>query len=554
MNKRILFLSLVLCLVLFVIGCDDDPSYYVDVQTSKWYPVYGSDSCWKCHTAWNETNDGKFCQMQTVNGKEFPSNDCGLLPPEFIHDGYECTETMCDSLGKDCKFIPDSENGPMCIFNKSEPVKLVVKDFKSESICNSGNCVEEKIDDGVSMKLIINGELKPATDVNLSFITYDVFRNIKYPSVCYFSNNSLAKIEEMTRQEYFENPNLYSSTHKFSIPSPISKVNMNQKHIYYITCIPTGGGEPVKPFFVFEFTIAAIPDKFAPAIKRIEPEQGLFKANQTNPEVKIIVDDDNDVICKWSDKRPDILFKDMDEMKGLICNKYSGSMERKCTGRIENVSEIMKSFYFRCSDSLGNVDEENPAREYIASYSLPLVINSVKCPPHEGDECSGDISDEKINMTVYVSGGVDNGKASCAFNVGYGFTNFNETNRSDGQSIQPGIKLVKGDNKIFIDCVDSIGNTAKFNTTLNYQKDETKPKIIKIYSDNSLVYLVLSEKADCRYSGNSIFVFDNATVIDSADGITYPFAYGDNSNFIVECRDRSQNSGGKHIINVVKKA
>jgi hypothetical protein len=544
MFNKFITLFLLGIIVLVVTGCGSS-NMSASISAKEWSPEKGGDECWRCHTAWNETKNGEVCSSKEVGSGDFPDDDCGLLPPDFSHKGYECTKSMCTSLGKDCEFVESDDKGTLCL--KQSLLGIDLKIYNPNIVCGDGsNCNFKKEEYGV----VVTDEIKPFTDVNFSFKTRDMLNEQDYASKCYYTNFTGLDVNDIDETAFFGDQN-FNVNHLMIIKAPTASVGSKTKHTYYITCEDEKKGKRSIPPYKFEFEVGALPDVYAPIITFVQPEKGFFKFNEMKPLVNILIYEDGIVLgCKFG-FNSFLSYDNMTDVSDFGCKQESGSMFFNCSGRISNVSSESKSFYFKCIDSEGNVNTES--KEYVASFSDELKIDSILCTGTETGECSGKTYNGKVNISLYSSGGAENGKARCAFKLNdYSFIDFKETDKND-VSYQYDLSLKKGVNKLSFRCKDSVGNVVKNETELEYEMDETAPELMKIYSDVSFVYLITSEKTNCKYSKNIPFDYEDAADVSTADRIVHMVPLETDSYFVVKCKDEHGNSGEEVKINVVKK-
>jgi hypothetical protein len=536
MRLSVIFIFLV-CIFL-LIGCGGGENTVAEASAGMWLAPEGSADCWKCHTATNTGQNGNAC-----------ANGCGFIPVEFVReDGaiYTCTEEMCTSLGKDCAYEETQDEGDICIERPAYQIGGPRIEYVAHNYeCNKqapgqvGGCKETKTSDS----FIISGLVEEFTDVNFTFRTVDEKGNA-YPSTCYYTNDPKILFDEVRNKEYLDLGNRVE--HNFMMPFPMPK---EEPYNYYFICEDSDGNRG-STYYTFRFDVATLPDRVDPVILEIIPNDGLFKHNETDPYLEMIV---NEPVfsCGWASDELKVEFDLMNKDFDSCLPFGADSMKYRCLGNIEGVTKEIQEYYFKCEDYNGNIGPGGSGESYYVSFTDELTIVGAECPHFEGDDCSGDIYEPVINLTLFTNGGVENGKAVCEYLYGNSWNEFFETD-TYGSSYQPMINLKPGDNPFKFRCVDSAGNYAEFETSLNYIKDIHAPVLEKVYLENGLLMVDTDEESTCRYVVNGVFDVVNATEMSTANKLIHSTTYSQNSYFIVECRDRFNNRVGPVNLTLIK--
>ncbi|MCH7560598.1 MAG: hypothetical protein IIC67_04375, partial [Thaumarchaeota archaeon] len=275
---------------------------------------------------------------------------------------------------------------------------------------------------------------------------------------------------------------------------------------YFIKC-RTASGKVNPTSYNIKTCIRPGPDLTPPRISVTNPLSGTFvKFGTDEREVIVYVNEPSE--CRWSVEDQD--FNDMENQLTCETNPANYSLfGLPCSVTLTGISNNSK-FYFRCRDLSENANtmSESFVFEFRNSES-PLFIDGVI--PREGEIITSSVEPASAKLRLRTSGGVDRGEAICQWE-GNGFSDFfiyEEINGSNIHEYQL-TSLAKGRYNINFMCEDLAGNEASNSTSFDIKVDKFGPKITRVYYDGGLK-VVTSEKAECRYSFNRNYIFENAT-------------------------------------------
>jgi len=94
-----------------------------------------------------------------------------------------------------------------------------------------------------------------------------------------------------------------------------------------------------------------------------------------------------------------------------------------------------------------------------------------------------------------------------------------------------------------LSCTDVAGNNATNSTRFKVLIDNFGPKIVRAYYDSGLK-IITNEEAECRYDNDIYFIYDNATLMYTAEGLEH-FGDWESKNYYIQCMDEYKNKGAK---------
>ncbi|MEM2605407.1 MAG: hypothetical protein QXI41_02535, partial [Candidatus Pacearchaeota archaeon] len=193
--------------------------------------------------------------------------------------------------------------------------------------------------------------------------------------------------------------------------------------------------------------------------------------------------------CRWAKQDVDYSLMSSE----TECRTSLTSTGFKChttlTGLQSEPPGIANTFYIRCKDTAGNVMQQS--YQLVLYSALPLFITSI-VPENGAHIKSCEISG--IELKVETAEGAENGKATCYWKNNSEWQRFSVTN-----DVVHLTNLSAISQTVSIKCVDSALNVAQNSTTFTVEKDETQPKITRIYKEGSRLVLRTDENATCAY-------------------------------------------------------
>ncbi len=458
-------------------------------------------------------------------------NECNKL-------GVPCTEYRCESLGQLCRLINKGSKNELCKAKPSNETFPVIKPF--EAVISEGYEYSNVNPDGFS---VVNktdqGCLEPYTSVDIG-IKVEPFAK------CRVGTDPRDKYEEMS-EIFGPKGNYVLPAHltRLFFPSPEAfknVYNLTEEQIremgendLYVKC-KTGSGRVNPNPFEIKTCIRPGPDLTAPLIGITTPKTGTYiQYGIEEQEVVFYVNEPSE--CKWN--LEDQEFDDMENQMECETNPVKYELfGLPCSATLTGLNENDK-FYFKCRDLSENSNTMSESFVFELQNSLTeLKIDEVI--PKRGSIITSSVEPASAVLKLSTSGGVD-GKAICNW-TGNGFEDSFRYNEIDGSQIHEYslTRLSRGRWNINFMCADRAGNNAESSTFFDVRIDSFGPRIVRIYFENGLK-VVTSESAECKYSFDRNFNFDEATGMGS-DGLNH-FAGWASKTYHVQCKDDFGNKG-----------
>src|SRR3989344_4474466 len=393
-----------------------------------------------------------------------------------------CSEYRCKSLGAACALVNEGSENETCVaMNVNDVNSPIISPL--DSVLREQEFTYEEITDQGNPGYEIQEKIKAFTPVTIGIQTDE-------PAQCKYSTQGALDFNDMSSylgSEYY----LYNQTGTFSLGSEAAapEIIAETGGVYniYIRCSDALGNANERDYFV-RFTVDDSPDLTPVEIKYTSIDSGSYMPFEVD-ETEFSLYTNEPAQCLWA--RNDTGHEYMDGEMSCVSSGFQQSSvyfgTYECSTTLTGVSdENINSFFFRCMDNAGNINED--------SYELKtkkteneLVVDSV--------EPSGTIYDETIEILVGTSDGADSGVALCAFSPNDVDFNsmvvFAETNSTEHSQT---LTLSEGEYTYYVTCQDIAGNRASSETTFTIEVDEDIAQIEKLYVDE--IYSVLTIEFD----------------------------------------------------------
>ncbi|MDD5331755.1 MAG: hypothetical protein PHE43_02955 [Candidatus Nanoarchaeia archaeon] len=431
---------------------------------------------------------------------------CGLDDNGNYGIYKDCSEYSCKSLGDSCQFIQENEgsNRPACVeVNPLDVTSPVISVWK-ENI-TKGLTIDEK-SYGYNIKENIDAYKK----ISLGIKTDKV-------SKCLYAEDPTKTYNEMVLS--FGDGN-YGKEHSLSLLA-----YPNKKYSLYVRC--KGIGDKSKPnerSYTIQFNTKTGPDLTSPVIEKSDPvDESYIQYGKDDLDVNLYVNEP--AKCRYSDE--DIDYGNM--TNEVSCSEKDDEFICKVNVELENDED---TYYFKCSDSSGNVNKE--------AYSLTLIKSEDKLSIDDYAPESGELYTNSFTLNVATAGGAENGNANCEYNN----IEFKETDSNlHSQDFED---LAIGTYNYNIVCTDAAGNKAEQSITLVITTDTKYPVIEKLYKDGNTLHVTINEDAECEYSEDE-FTFGKGTETDKS-GTEHLFTV-DSGRYYLICKDTESNTSPMYSIN-----
>lgn len=219
--------------------------------------------------------------------------------------------------------------------------------------------------------------------------------------------------------------------------------------------------------------------------------------------------------------------------------------QSQCSSIINNrVSEVNN--YLNCLREGGEASNPWPEDGYLVTGTSALNILNIKCIHSLGEDC-GTIYDNSFDAVVETTGGAQSGNAACRWALAeYDFDAFDEPGGTRlgpnfaATHIERNISRSTGEYNLRFRCEDIAGNTAKKEITVNLERDNIPPRIIKVYRVGDELNIETNEVTACSYINDMNTNFADVEQLSSNDGLNHKIMIANNF-YRVRCTDRFDN-------------
>lgn len=457
-------------------------------------------------------------------------NECNKLD-------VPCTEYRCESLGSLCQLINKGTGNELCIAKPANETSPIITPF--DNAISTGYKYQNVRSDGFEIVNASTGEcIEPYTSVDFG-IKVDPFAR------CRISNDSKEDYNEMTElfgpkgnyilpahvtKLFFPNPEAFRNVYNLTD----SQIEELGKWELYVKCKTASGKINPEPYQI-KTCIKPGPDLTPPRITLTQPLSGGFiEYNVDEKEVLFYVNEPSQ--CRWSDRDED--FNKMNntiqcETNPAIFTQFGWKCSTKLNGLKNNTQ-----FFVRCQDTSDNKNTMVESYLYEIKTSESNLTISEIIPRVEEIMVSG-VEPVSVKLRVSTSGGALDGEASCRWEGNnYGDSFVYEGNGSDIHEYN--LNLLQGRYDLNFFCEDVARNKAQNSTSFTIKIDKYGPRVIRILYDFGLK-ITTNENAECKYSFNRKFDYDNATKM-SGSGTEHnaPWIF---KTYYVQCSDQYKNKG-----------
>ena len=372
-------------------------------------------------------------------------------------------------MGKECKFINKGTDDEKCARVASSDLISPIITPLTEILSKNYTLSELSSNNGFEIK----PDVKPYTPITFGVRTNEIAK---------------CKIGEELGKDYDEIPNYIGddSTYKTEHNVTYRALPGGKEYLYYIRCTDFQGNKNIRDYTI-KFKLSPEPDRTAPVIVEIEPENNAFISSGANElNVEFLVNEPAD--CKF------------DEKKGVLFNMMPGNLSCEdeltdaddglfsCVGTLTGLVQEKNMFYFKCKDKLGNAMQQD--YEYKLQGTNKLVIVS--------SEPSGDVYEKEFELKAETSS-----DSECYYD---GIRFFETGGKVHKQKLSP----PWGNYVYEIECEDKAGNTVKKDVEFSVKVDKKAPKIAEVYEivieEGRGLHITTDEDSICEYS-NAVFNF-----------------------------------------------
>ncbi|MDD5177995.1 MAG: hypothetical protein PHT54_01795 [Candidatus Nanoarchaeia archaeon] len=446
-------------------------------------------------SAWQAPDNGDNCEK------------CGLVDGEY-GKFKECSKYKCESLGTQCEFIEENAgtDRPMCVKLEQKDITSPVITAWPENLTKGYKLAE----DGRGFK--ITPDVTAYTRLNVGIKTNKIAQ-------CKFSEDPSTRYDAMVN--YF-GEGYYDVKHSLSILAEPGK-----KYILYVRCKGKSSNANEVPYTI-KFNTKEGPDLTAPIIEASDPKDNSFVPYSLK-QIGINVYTNEPTKCKYSDEG-----KEYGEMLSeTSCSKNDDKYICKINVDLE-FKDNKVSYYFKCMDSSGNVNQD--------SYLINLKESPSELTIDDYTPKETSLYKNTFTLNVATSGGAENGKAECEYNG----IKFKETNSNLHSQEFKDVAMGSYDFKV--ECEDVAGNKATKEIKFAVTKDVNYPVIVRLYKKDDTLHVELDEDAECEYSTEDDFSFGSGEDTDKVD-YEHMFVVENNRYYLI-CKDGENNLSPVYSINV----
>jgi len=492
-------------------------------------------------------------------------------------NGLPCSAYQCASLGQSCKLLNSESSGKqVCVSveDKLPPIMSFWGDELSREYSYSPHGVKVTSTSGEQSVMISYDKSSDGavpTDESLTFgITTDK------PSRCGFAMKNIPIKNQTTGEDTFNQLTLmdagtFEYNHSLSLTNPgIDSIpNTDGTSSFYIRC-QSGNGYNSTAYFVVKFGVSKTENHSPPKILGADlPDNtpvpyGIGSLNATFYSNKPVYE------CRWShtDETYASMANTADCSQGssgkVVMIDGQPQTTYKCTATLSGILDRQtNAFYFRCNDTLGDVNNaESPFTLHLKG-TQPLNITSVS--PADGQLIRSSSDSVRVVLNAITSGGSGgDGTAICSYNDTFdnGSTYYNQylrfsntTSYSSSQELWLPGGATPISYTIPIRCIDSAGNAAYKTISFRVQTDNSAPNVVRAYKDNGNLAIKTDETASCVYDiTNCDYTFSSGNPFSTIDGITHSAQWISGQTYYVKCRDQFNNQPASADCSIVVKA
>ena len=461
-----------------------------------------------------------------------------------------CDEYKCKSLGADCELLNAGKAGEeVCVWANPNDVNppiikpLAVLPMEENDIIKTPSNSGTK---GYEFK----EEIRSYTDVEIGISTFNSEGNEKL-SLCKISSKPGLAFEDENAESmkyYFSNYSNpgYKVNHTMIIPYLSDEVELDedednivlipgQTNNFYVKCQNTNGYSSDSDYFI-KIDVGDEPDTSQIDIEGYSLVNGAYlPAHINETDLTLFLHERASPViggCRWSNSA-NVIYENM--VNNMTCS--TGRVNRNsyaCTGTLNGIVEGDNVFYFRCSDSAGNIHTASQPEGGFHLIGTEGLSISYSAP-------SGQIFANGVVLEVDTLGGVNSGEATCYYSLNNYFDVNSFVFENTGGSIhtQELSYLDEGNHLFYIWCEDSVGNDAVTEIEFDLMIDRTPPRLLRIWKESGQLKIQVDEESSCEYSNeDSTFIFGNGIAMVASDGGTvHSASYEAGDVYYIKCSD-----------------
>jgi hypothetical protein len=489
---------------------------------------------------WQPTTSGENCE------------DCNTR-------GLPCSEYQCKSLGQGCELVNKGTMEEACVWINRNDVNPPIMEPWEGALLNdyeyTPNNAIAPPDRGVNVNYqLSNDNCAPAfTPLQFGVILdepakckVDVLRKENYKEMDFFISEGLLR---------------YNHTFTLSLPGASNlegegiEVANDGNYQVYMGCEDSNGNSNVANF-VFNYCIDKGPDTTPPLIIGTNPINGnpvQFDIG-TYPNAEFYLNEPAE--CKWSNNDRD--YSNMEN--SMSCGTTIGSASQgiyTCGTDLTGLKNREDNeFFVRCKDQPVGVEETSrnvnvQSYRYVLKGTQPLVIDSVS----PNDELVKDAANVvKVTFKVETSAGYQNGEATCYYSR-TGGDDYIEFFKTNSHTHSQDLFLPQDSYNYFIQCRDLGGNTDTKEINFDVESDNSPPRVVRAYHEETYLKLITNEEARCVYDVvDCSYDFDDGIVLTSSNDFDHFVNWDVKSSLYVKCRDEFGNQPSPNQCSIIARS
>ena len=506
-----------------VFGLGETREYSITFDCLPWQPPLGDENTEQCSVCTN-----------------------GITP---------CSKYKCQTLGQHCTFLNEGTSKETCAYIGEFDV-APPQISPDELTLSEGYSYTEISPDGFKINKNTEGCIPAYTPLEFGIKTNEITQ-------CQISKSPINKTSQ---DAVFLDTNFFDTTH--SRIFPVSRKEALERGGFpvgalgeitlYVKCWDASPQKNEKNIAI-QLCVDPEPDRMFPLVSFHPNDFTIAKFGSSQANINFFTDEPSD--CKWSksDKEFDLMENNTD-CKKLIQDQIivngCDSCRFLCNTTVD-IQENEEKIFIRCKDQPFELapEKRNPMLEG-KSYTIKKSQSSLNITIKTASNFIDKRSPKTIDLIAATSGGVD-GNANCDY----------EIIRQDGQKIfgyrfpetggkehkQPGFQFYPENHTLKVKCIDSAGNLAQENSSINFAIKTTFPIITRVFQRGENLAITTNEAAECRFTNDMkkacTFDFINGTIMQGT-GKEHTTPWIANKYYYIKCADIWGNQQGDCGISV----
>jgi hypothetical protein len=452
-------------------------------------------------------------------------NVCNLDPLK------PCSEYRCESLGAGCEIVNKGTVEELCAPLTDDGMPPTLE--PALGTISDNEIYSNIVDDGFDLTSRDGGCIAAYTPLTFGINTNELAQ-------CKFSLEATGY--ELMEYDLGGANFIFNHTTTFILPDPShgqsQGANWTGDLTFYIKCRDRFGHETPN-YYNVNMCVKEGPDKTAPIIRGIDPENNTILKYGTNyTNVSVIT---NELAqCRWS-------YSDMSYSlmgNNMTCEDTldtpSSTQGYVCMTPLTLVNST-NDYYIRCIDQPwleGTDEDKRNANAESTLYRLrkpDKKISIEQILPNSNFESPTENTDIELEVTT-ANGGEEH---ICSYSLS-GYEKLIEMFETGEKTHKQPLNRPDGTNKIYVECVDETGDSARVETEFKIIWDTSSPQIARVWQESGQMFLVTTEPAECKLSLKSCkFKWEEGESL--GEGEEHNFRVIKGNTYYIKCRDEYGN-------------